>query len=280
MTALSTARSEASRGALLRRTGSQLGTLAGAVALWELLTRLLDRPRFPPPSTIATAIQDRWLSGPASRLFLTHEATSGLSASLGRLCLAWTCAAVAGITAGLVLGRSPRVAQYFAPVLRLCRALPPPALIPFFIVTFHAGASMEVATIAFGTVWPILLATMDGARSVEPLYVDTATIFGVTGVRRLTQVILPATAPKVVAGLRTGVSLSVTLMVLAELLGPGDGVGGLLVHTRRVTDLWGGVVVLGLLGYALTALFRVAERVCLHRYGGAEGRGADRHPAP
>jgi ABC-type nitrate/sulfonate/bicarbonate transport system permease component len=265
---LPTARTEVSRhGRVLRRTGSQFGALAGAVALWEILTRLADRPHFPPPSTIATAIQDTWLSGPASRLFLTHEATGDLSVSLGRLCLAVACAAVAGIAAGLALGRAPRVAEYFAPVLRLCRALPPPALIPFFVVTFHAGATMEVTTIVFGTVWPVTLGALDGARSVEPLYADTFAIFGVTGVRRLTHVVLPATAPKIFAGLRTGVSLSVTLMVLAELLGSGEGIGGELVRTRQPGDLWGGLVVLALLGCALAALFGAAERRCLRRYG-------------
>jgi ABC-type nitrate/sulfonate/bicarbonate transport system permease component len=262
MTAVSDAR-QRRRTRHLRSAAPQLGTLAGAVTLWEILTRHLGEPYFPPPSTIAKAIRDTWFSGPGSHLFLTHQATSGLSSSLGRLCLAWTCAALTGITAGLVLGRSPRVAQYFDPVLQLCRAMPPPTLIPFFIVMFHVGASMEVATITFGIIWPIMLNTMDGARSVEPLYIDTAAVFGITGVRRLTHVILPASAPKIFAGLRTSVALSVILMVMAELLGSGNGIGAQLVQAQRVFDLpgmWGGIVILGILGYALNALFLAAER--------------------
>jgi ABC-type nitrate/sulfonate/bicarbonate transport system permease component len=264
-----------------RDASVQLVTLAGAVALWESLTRHFAEPYFPPPSTIVKAVRSTWFSGPGSRLFLTQEATSGLTSSLGRLGLAWVGAAVLGVVAGLALGRSPRLAQYLDPLMHLGRAMPPPTLIPFFIAVLHLGASTEVAAIASGVIWPVMLNTIDGARSVEPLYIDTATVFGISRVRRLFAVILPAAAPKIFAGLRSSVALSVILMVMAELLGSGNGIGAQLVQAQRTFDLpgmWGDIIILGVLGYVLNVLLLAAERRCLRWHRDARRPDADQMP--
>jgi ABC-type nitrate/sulfonate/bicarbonate transport system permease component len=256
---------------------TQLATLAGAVAVWEIVTRGLDQVYFPPPSTIVAAMHEAWLSGPAGHLFLNDQATTGLSSSLGRLLFGWACAAVFGVVAGVALGRSPKAAQYLDPVLQLGRAMPAPTLIPLFIVVFHVGASMEIATIIFGVVWPIVLNAMDGARSVDRLQIDMAAVFGVTGVRRLTHVIVPGAAPKIFAGLRTSVSLSLILMVMAELLGSGNGIGAQLVNAQRefeIPRMWGGIVILGILGYVLNALFQAVERWCLGWHRGVRQSGS------
>jgi ABC-type nitrate/sulfonate/bicarbonate transport system permease component len=265
------------RGGSLIGAVTQLGTLACAVAVWEILTRSLDQVYFPPPSTIVSAMREAWLSGPAGHLFLNGQATTGLSSSLDRLLFGWACAAVFGVAAGVALGRSPKASEFVDPVLQLGRAVPPPTLIPLFIVIFHLGTSMEIATIMFGAVWPILLNAMDGARSVDRLQIDMAAVFRVAGVRRLTQVILPAAAPKIFAGLRTSVSLALILMVMAELLGSGNGIGTQLVQAQREFDIpqmWGGIVILGILGYVLNALFHAVERKCLGWHRGVRRSGS------
>jgi ABC-type nitrate/sulfonate/bicarbonate transport system permease component len=262
---------------LLAGVVTQLVTLAGAVAMWEVVTRRLDQPYFPPPSTIAAAMRQTWFSGSAGRLFLSDQATTGLSSSLSRLLVGWSCAAVFGIAAGLALGRAPLAAQFLDPILQLGRAMPPPTLIPVFIVVFHIGASAEVATIVFGAVWPIMLNALDGARSVDRLQIDMAAVFGVTRMRRLTHVILPSAAPKIFAGLRTSVSLSLILMVMAELLGSGNGIGAQLVQAQRdfeVPRMWGGIVILGILGYGLNSLFLAVERWRLGWHRGVRRSGA------
>ena len=67
--------------------------------------------------------------------------------------------------------------------------------------------------------------TIDGARTVDPLQVETARVFRLSGGQRLTRLIIPATLPKFFAGLRISVSLALVLMVLAELTGSTDGIG-------------------------------------------------------
>src|SRR5262245_66275256 len=89
---------------------------------------------------------------------------------------------------------------------------------------------MEVAAIAFGTVWPILLNTIDGARSVDPVQMETARAFRLPGWQRLTKLIIPATMPRFFAGLRLRVSLELVGMVFAELGGAGTGLGYWMDH--------------------------------------------------
>jgi ABC-type nitrate/sulfonate/bicarbonate transport system permease component len=75
---------------------------------------------------------------------------------------------------GVAIGRSRVVAGYLEPLLQFGRALPVVTLAPVFLALFKIGTQMEVATIAFGTIWPILLNTIDGAASVDPVQLETA----------------------------------------------------------------------------------------------------------
>ena len=98
-------------------------------------------------------------------------------------------------------------------------------VVPFFLFVFKIGTPMEVASIAFGVVWPVLVNTIDGARHVHPGQLETARAFRVGPVQRLVRVILPAAAPKIFAGLRLGLALALILMIVSEFQGATDGIG-------------------------------------------------------
>jgi len=256
----------------LRRLGLQVAVLVAALALWEVVTRQVEQPYFPPPSVFLPQLQTLWFSGPPAHAFLTEEALHSLVPSLAKLATGWAIAAAAGVVLGLALGRFRPLRQYVDPVLQLGRAVPPPTLIPLFLVVFHLGTTLEVVTIAFGVVWPVLLNTMDGAASVDPLQLDTARVFGLGRFSRMFHLILPASAPKIFAGLRVSVSIALILMVIAELMGGGEGIGEDLVNAQRTFQLpamWGYIVILGVLGYLLNTLFLVVERRSLRWYRGS-----------
>lgn len=104
---------------------------------------------------------------------------------------------------------------------------------------------------------------MEGVRSIDPLYLDTATVYRIPRVRRLTRVILPAAAPKIFAGLRISLSIAVILMVISELIAATNGVGFRILQAQRqfkMVDLWAGLVVLGAMGAALNAVLALIER--------------------
>lgn len=252
---------------LLRALRDRWLVLVVAVALWEAVTRSLDETFFPPPSRIAAKMHELWFSGPAGSLFLTETATGNIFPSLGRMAVALALATVAGVVFGMLLGRSEQVYAYLDPVFQFARAIPPPALVPLFMVLFSLGTTMQIASIVFSAVWPILVNTADGARTVDPQQMETARVFRLSAADRLRMVVVPAALPKIFAGLRLSLSLSLILMVFAELLpGTDNGLGFQLTDAQSRTDLptvWAVVVLLGILGYLLNGVLTAVERRAL-----------------
>ncbi|WP_433253438.1 ABC transporter permease [Streptosporangium sp. CA-135522] len=235
------------------------------LAAWELLTRRAQAVYFPPPTVIVTRLHEMWFSGPATRLFLTDDALGNVLPSLGRLLLGWSVACLAGIVAGVTVGRSTRLSDYAGPLIQLGRSIPPPALLPIFLLLFGVGSPMQVAAIVFGVTWPVLINSVDGARYVDRGYLETAQVFGVNRVRRLLLVILPAAAPKIFAGLRLSVSLALIMMIVSELVGSTEGIGYRMLVAQSELDIpsmWSAITLIGLLGFVLnTAFLRVERRV-------------------
>jgi ABC-type nitrate/sulfonate/bicarbonate transport system permease component len=210
-----------------------------------------------------------WFSGPVTHLLLTPDATGNILPSLGRVLAGLAIATAIGGPLGIALGRSPLVTSYLSPLLQFARALPVVTMAPVFIVLFKIGTDMEVATIAFGTVWPILLNTIDGAATVDPVQLDTGRAFRLSGWQQLVWVIVPAALPKAFAGFRLSLSLSLILMVFAELVGSSNGIGYEMSNASNAFDmtfLWSTIVLLGILGYLLNALLGGAERLVLAWY--------------
>ncbi len=238
-----------------------------AVLLWELIARKSKSVFFPPPSTIVAKMYHLWFSGPVSKVFMTHAAVENILPSLARMAIGLVVSLVAGVTLGLVLGRSKRVFEYLDPLFQFARVVPPPTLVPVFIVLFSIGTEMQLASIIFGAIWPILLNTVDGARSVDRLQMDTARVFRLSAADRLFKIILPSTMPKIFAGLRLSLSLSLILMVFSELLpGTANGLGFELTDAQSRSDLptvWAAIVLLGILGYILNTILLVVERRAL-----------------
>lgn len=267
-----------------RRAGSVLAGVAlrwsvllVVVGLWQLVTTTVVaadyEPYFPPPSTVARTLYETWFSGPVSRAFLTPTAIDHLLPSLGRLLGGWALAAVIGISAGVALGRSKRAIEYVQPVIHFARSIPATTLIPVFIVLFGFSTTMRVSVIIFGVLWPVLLNAMDGARKVEPAYLDIARVFRLSRPVRLLLIIVPAAAPRIFAGLRISLSLSIILMVTSELIGATDGIGFFLSNAKKsfqLPEMWSAIVLLGALGYLLNTALLVFERRILGWYHNTE----------
>jgi ABC-type nitrate/sulfonate/bicarbonate transport system permease component len=240
--------------------------LAAGIGGWQMWASASKSSFFPPPSAIVTRMHDLWFSGPATHLFLTSDATSNILPSLGRVLAGLAIATAIAVPLGITLGRSPVVTSYLNPLLQFARALPVVTMAPVFIVLFKIGTDMEIATIVFGTIWPILLNTIDGAATVDPQHLETGRAFRLSLWQRLVWVIIPATLPKAFAGFRLSLSLSLILMVFAELVGSSNGIGYEMSNASNsfdMTFLWSTIVLLGVLGYLLNALFGGAERLML-----------------
>ena len=236
------------------------------VLLWQLWASGHHSPFFPPPSTILDRMYHLWFSGPAAHIFFTANATSNLLPSIWRTLAGLAIATVIGVPLGVALGRSRAASEYLEPLLQFGRALPVVTMAPVFLALFKIGTQMEVATIAFGTVWPILLNTIDGAASVDPVQVETATAFRLSRAQRLTQLIIPSALPKIFTGFRLSLSLALILMVFSELVGSSNGIGYEMLNAQNsfdMVELWSTIVLLGILGYLLNELLAGTERLVL-----------------
>ncbi|MEV4354094.1 ABC transporter permease [Nonomuraea sp. NPDC003707] len=245
---------------------ARLWVVPVVLAVWEIAGRAIGDTDFPPPTTILARMHELWFSGPPARGFLTNDAIANILPSLGRMFGGWLLAALIGIAAGMLLGRSRSATDYVDPLIEFGRAIPPPLLLPLFLVLFKAGLTTQLATIVFGVIWPVLLNTIDGVRSVDRTYTDTATVFNLSRPQRLGLVVLPAAAPKIFAGLRLSLSLALILMVISELVGGTDGIGYQLLTAMRSFDgagVWAAIALLGVLGYVVNSLFVLAERRAL-----------------
>ncbi|MGY1786654.1 ABC transporter permease [Geodermatophilus sp. SYSU D00698] len=255
---------------VLRRIGTTLALPAVLFTVWWVLSADSTDYFFPPLSGIVETLGDEWL-GP--------RLTADVLPSLLRLTAGFALAAVVAVALGMVIGLSRTVRGVLEPVLEFFRAIPPPVLVPVFILFLGIGDGMKVAVIAFGCTWPVLLNTVEGVRAVDPVVADTARAYRIDGMARLRHVVLPAASPQVFAGLRQGLSVAIILMVISELFAASNGLGFAIVQAQRtfaITEMWAGMLVLGLLGLLLALLFRVVENRVLAWYHGL--RRAHRAP--
>ena len=232
------------------------------VVIWQWAATVVDQTVFPTPLAIVRQAHTLWFSGPPSHLFLGGGVDSDVLPSVGRLAEGWLIASVAGIVIGIALGLVPVLADYASAVLAFMRAVPPVMLVPVFLVLFHIGNTMQLATIIFGSIWPVLLNSVDGARSVDPVKRDTARTYRIGRVRWITTVVLPAASPKIFAGLRINLAIALILMVISEFVGSPDGLGYVITTAENTFDyrtMWAGIALVALLGFLLNRLLVAVE---------------------
>jgi ABC-type nitrate/sulfonate/bicarbonate transport system permease component len=153
--------------------------------------------------------------------------------------------------------------------------VPAPLLLPFVLVLLGIGNTSKVALIALGSLWPVLLNTIDGVRGVDPEVRDVARSFGIGRRIQLSRIILPAASPKIAAGLRIALSVALLLMVVSEMRGGTNGLGFQIRSAQRsfdTADAYAGVIVIGALGLVLNLIFVLMERRLMRWHRGARGR--------
>jgi ABC-type nitrate/sulfonate/bicarbonate transport system permease component len=228
-----------------------LAMLAG----WQLWTVHASSQFFPRLSTILVEFRDQWLFSQ----FGTHVVPS-----LQRIALGFVIGAVAGIALGIPIGLSRWARLWTMPHIEYWRAIPPPALLPISILLLHSiGNVQKVSFIAFFCLFPILLNTIDGVRSIDPTLLETARSYNVPKRERIRRLVLPAASPQIAAGMRTSLSLAVIMMVLTEYFSSTSGIGYVLLiskNTFQFAPMWAAIVLIGVLGYLLNVLFLLVER--------------------
>jgi ABC-type nitrate/sulfonate/bicarbonate transport system permease component len=233
------------------------------LALWAVWSAGSDVYYFPPLTDVLEKFADTWLF---------ERVGSDVVPSLLRLGLGYGIACIVAVALGLALGLSRPLRRALDPVVQFLRSIPPPALLPFAILVLGVGTSMKVFIIAFVCLWPVLLNTIDGVAGVDPTLRETARVYGIGTRDRVLRVTLPAAAPQIFAGMRTSLSLALILMVISEMVASTNGIGYFVLQSQRsfaIAEMWSGIILLGILGYALNAVFILVERRVLRWHRGA-----------
>jgi ABC-type nitrate/sulfonate/bicarbonate transport system permease component len=235
--------------------------------LWMITSSNSENFFFPPLQKILLAFRETWIS---------PSGFTEIAASLLRLAAGFLAAFAFALVAGIVLGSSKVARDYTEPVFEFFRAIPPTVMIPVLLVISGIGDTSKVTVIALGCLWPMLLNTIEGVRSVDPVLKDTCTVYRIHGLRRLVRLTLPAASPQIVTGMRTGLSIGIILMVISEMFASRNGIGFAIIQFQRtfaLPEMWSGILLLGIIGVALSLLMRGFERLALHWYEGVRQQG-------
>jgi sulfonate transport system permease protein len=239
-------------------TAALLG-LAGlglVVLVWHLVTAggLVSKAFLSSPSATWYALV-RGLTG--------GDMTMQLWATVQRMLYGWLLASVVGVALGSLIGISEAARAYLRPTLAFARSLPASAVLPVAISLVGLTPSMVLGVIAFGSVWPTLLATVQGFATVEPRLKDVARVLHLSHAAFIWKIGLPNAVPDIVAGMRLSLTVALILAVIGEMLSGQDGLGTtilLAARSFRAPDLYAGIALLGLIGLVSSHALLVMER--------------------
>ncbi|WP_460801988.1 ABC transporter permease [Microbacterium sp. GXF6406] len=239
-----------------------LGLPIVVIVIWWAGTLNATSPFVPKPVQLVQTFFATWFG----ERFVTDVLPSLSNFAVGTL-----IAIVAGCLIGTVIGLSRDLRAFTEPIFEFFRAVPPPVLIPVFGLLIGVDDRMKVAVIIAGAIWPVLLNTVEGVRAADAVQTDTCRSYGISGIARVRFQILPSAAPYILAGVRQALPIGIILMVISEMFYSSAGLGFSIIQFQRrfaIPEMWSGILLLGLIGFAVSMIFTLVERRLLRWYFG------------
>lgn len=226
------------------------------VALWKAIAvaKLVSPAFLPDPFAAWSALIDG---------FGQYELLPRLLLTLEHIFLGWLVASLCGIGAGSLVGVSQAARIYVAPMFEIFRPLPAAALFPVAIAIFGLNETMVIFVIAFGAVWPTVLATVHGFETVNQRLIDVRKMLTMSRWHYVWKIALPNASSQILAGMRLSLTYSLVLSVTGEMLSSSDGLGFWIMQQSRAyraDSLFAGVILFGCIGYLTSRLMTVLER--------------------
>jgi ABC-type nitrate/sulfonate/bicarbonate transport system permease component len=217
-------------------------------------TGMVDKSFVPMPSMVAERTGEIVFSGGVFRPLL---------GTVGLLFTGYVTGCLAAAALGVLMGANRRVYNLFEPLTEFIRPLPKAALLPVLILFLGLGPAMKISIVALAAFFPVLINTVQGVRSVDPVVTDMARTFGHSSTAILWRIMLPAAAPYILGGMRISLAISLIVVIIAEMLSGSGGLGDAMLEAQRrflVIDSYAWLVVMAALGFALNEAFLWAER--------------------
>ena len=226
--------------------------IAVLLLLWEVASAngWIDSVTFPRVSVIFAS----WIGAITGKGTLIVQ----LLPSLGRIFGGFVLAVIVAVPLGLLMGTVPLVYRLLEPITEFIRPIPSSAYIPVAILFLGIGNEMKIFVIFLACTFPILLNTYGGVRGVDPVLIDTGRTFGLSRVKALWQIILPASMPSILTGMRISLGIALIVAVVAEMITGNSGIGYFILDMQRifrVPEMFAGIFTLGLLGFLINFAF-------------------------
>jgi nitrate/nitrite transport system permease protein len=227
--------------------------LALILLVWELLC---GRPgaSLPPPSKVLSNSWELITQPFYDRGGLDKGLFWHLAASLQRVALGYTLAAIAGVALGTLVGQSVWALRGLDPVFQVLRTVPPLAWLPLSLAAFRDGQPAAIFVIFITAIWPIIINTAVGIRNIPQDYRNVAAVLRLNSLEFFWKIMLPSAAPYIFTGLRIGIGLSWLAIVAAEMLIGGVGIGFFIWdawNSSLIADIIVTLVYVGLVGFVL-----------------------------
>ncbi len=231
------------------------------LALWQYSAyNWVSSPNWPPVTQIAQALVAGFASGELFEVF---------GSSLYRMLSGYALGVVAALVVGLLMASVRVVHAALEPMVELLRPIPAPAIVPPLILLLGVDDAMKIFIVAFSAFFPVLVNTISGVRAVDHVAIDVARTLRVGRLRTALRVVLPASMPYILAGMRVSLALSLIVTVVAEMIAGSSGIGYYIMtmqYAMRSSDMYAAIFVLAALGYALNRGFLAIEQRVLHWY--------------
>lgn len=230
-----------------------LKPLVVVVILWELVAQSGQIPQQALPHTYDVVLAFVEL----------HEGGRLVDAAwltLSRVGAAFALAIVVGVTVGLAMSQSRLAEWFFDPFISVGFPIPKITLVPLYVLWFGFGTLPTVLLAATSAFFPVAIATYDGTRTVDRELIWSGRSMGLSRVQTARLVVLPASLPKVFNGIQISLFLSFVVVVVAEMVLSGGGLGEMLVQSIRffrTPNAFVAIITVALFGLVFDRLFRL-----------------------
>ncbi len=240
-----------------------LGLLVAILTIWELGVKFQIFSSVMPSASKTIVDFWGWISDP---FFDNGPNDKGIGwhllASLQRVLTGFGLGSLIAIPLGVLIGLSKVASKAVDPFIQLLRPVSPLAWLPLGLGILKSSEGTALFVIAISSIWPTLIATKFGVSNVNSVYLDVARTVGASRWRTIRKVILPAAAPNIVAGLRISIGISWLVIVAAEMIVGGTGLGSFVWsewNNLNVTSIITAIVVIGLVGIVLDRLLGLLQ---------------------
>ena len=229
------------------------------LVLWQVSALCcVSSTNWPPVTEILRALAGALGSGELVQVF---------GSTLWRMAAGFAIGSAAGVVLGIAMATFPLADAALRSLVELLRPIPMPAIVPPLILLLGIDHAMKVFVVSFACFFPVLVNTVAGVRAVDPTALDVARTLQVGRLRTLLQVVLPASLPYILAGMRTSLAIALIVSVVAEMIAGSEGIGYYIMtmqYAMRPSDMYAAIFLLAALGYSLNLALLAIEHRLLH----------------